>query len=673
MSEEEALNVEEDCNLISSCCKSGDDDLTKAGVTLSWKNVNYVVESGYGFWKCKIRKQKKKLLSNLSGVVPPGRVIAIMGPSGSGKTTFLDALAGRIKAAGLTGEILVNGKKKPSNFKGLSSYVMQDDALIGSLSVRENLLFSALLKLPPSYSWSEKIARVDEVIAELGLTRVQHTKVGTVFFRGVSGGERRRVSIGVELLKKPKLLFLDEPTSGLDSHSSYHIIELMRTIAKKECCTIIMTIHQPSSSVFRLFDGLMLLSKGELIYYGPASQTAEFFADQGHAVPPFVNPADHFLEVINYDFQVDKPEVISNLVEAYKVSSQGQQIQNAISALDSDEQMELDKHLYPKYGTNPFVQTTLLTARMLLQYLRDPAVYWGRIFMYSFLAIMMGTLYLQIDDDPGSIQDRLSVLFFSIAFLSFMSVSALPAFVEDRKVFVRERMNGTYSVFPYAVAQVLVSVPFVCIIALMFTAISYYMIMLNPGPGHFFIFMGVLALALNVAESLIVAISAVVPSFIFGLAAGAGSFGAFMLVCGFFLLKKNIPDYWIWLHYLSFQKYGFESLMVRFFILNFSFFMILNPNNLVQKNEFSGQSFPCDKMTVEHLVPSTGEYIKVTQCNCAFPDLDRNCEMSGDEILTFYEYEDVHIWAWCLVLVGMIIFFRFLFFVFLRFFNKGNR
>ena len=553
--------------LIDSGCENCD-EINTQGVTISWRNINFEVELGFGVWKCRTNNKKKTLLNNLTGMVPSGRVVAIMGPSGSGKTTFLDTLAGRIpKQNGLTGEILINGKKKPKNFKGLSSYVMQDDALIGSLSVRENLLFSALLKLPPTMTWRQKIARVDEVIEELGLTRVKDTKIGTIFFRGVSGGERRRVSIGVELLKRPKLLFLDEPTSGLDSHSALTIIELMKRIAKDYCCTIMMTIHQPSSTVFKLFDGLMLLSKGELVYYGPTMNASEFFDSNGHPMDSFVNPADHYLEVINYDFHKDKPEIVTDLVENFKNSSNYQSMLEKIDHLEqSDEKFELSKKDYPKYGTNIVFQTLFLSLRMLLQYIRDPAVYWMRIAMYSFLALMMGTLYVQIGDDAGAIQDRLSVLFFSIAFLSFMSVSALPAFVEDRQVFVRERMNGTYSVLPYTLAQIIVSVPFVCLIALLFTSIAYYIIYLNPGPGHFFIFMGVLALALNVAEAMIVAISAIVPSFIFGLALGAGAFGGFMLVCGFFLLKQNIPGYWIWLHYLSFEKYGFESLMVLLFL-----------------------------------------------------------------------------------------------------------
>merc|ERR1712137_1466696 len=213
-----------------------------------------------------------------------------------------------------------------------------------------------------------------------------------------------------------------------------------------------------------------------------------------------------------------------------------------------------------------------------------------------------------IDDDMDSTQDRNSVLFFSIAFLSFMSVSALPAFIEDRYIFTRERMNGTYRVLPYAVAQLFVSVPFVCVISVLFTSVSYYMIGLSTSPGRFFTFMLVLTLALNTAESMIIAISTIAPNFIAGLSAGAGSFGGFMLLCGFFLLKKNIPNYWIWAHYLSFEKYGFESLM---------------------KNEYEGASFDC--VVQEQMVPvaDDGSTISVEVCQCAFPDLDGDCVISG--------------------------------------------
>merc|ERR1712137_629880 len=303
----------------------------------------------------------------------------------------------------------------------------------------------------------------------------------------------------------------------------------------------------------------------------------------------------------------------------------------------------------PKYGTNPIMQTIWLTLRNLLQYIRDPAVYWARIVMYSFLALVMGTLYLQIDDDMESTQDRNSVLFFSVAFLSFMSVSALPAFIEDRLIFTRERMNGTYRVLPYALAQTFVSVPFVCLISVLFTSISY-MIGLSTSPDRFFIFMLVLALALNCAEAMIITISAIAPNFIAGLSAGAGAFGGFMLLCGFFLLKKNIPDYWIWAHYLSFEKYGFEALM---------------------KNEYEGAEFDC--VFQEQLIAYNDTSISVEVCQCAFPDLNGDCVITGDEVLKYYEYEDVNIWPWCAVLLGIAIFFRLLFLFFLRFFNKGKR
>ncbi|PIK50797.1 putative ATP-binding cassette sub-family G member 2 isoform X2 [Apostichopus japonicus] len=211
---------------------------------------------------------------------------------------LLDVLAARKEPKGLTGQVLIDGKPLPKNFRLISGYVVQDDVIMGTLTVRENLAFSAALRLPEEITNEERKSRVDEVVIELGLTHCADTKVGTEFIRGVSGGERKRTNIGMELVIKPRVLFLDEPTTGLDASTANAVIHLLASLSKRGR-TILFSIHQPRFKIFRLFDTMHLLSLGETVYHGPAEEALGYFSSIGYECQPHNNPPDFFLDVIN--------------------------------------------------------------------------------------------------------------------------------------------------------------------------------------------------------------------------------------------------------------------------------------------------------------------------------------------------------------------------------------
>ncbi|XP_047654109.1 broad substrate specificity ATP-binding cassette transporter ABCG2-like [Phacochoerus africanus] len=225
---------------------------------------------------------------------------AILGPTGGGKSSLLDVLAARKDPHGLSGDVLINGAPRPANFKCNSGYVVQDDVVMGTLTVRENLQFSAALRLPTTMTNHEKNERINMVIQELGLDKVADSKVGTQFIRGVSGGERKRTSIAMELITDPSILFLDEPTTGLDSSTANAVLLLLKRMSKQGR-TIIFSIHQPRYSIFKLFDSLTLLASGRLMFHGPAREALGYFASIGYSCEPYNNPADFFLDVINGD------------------------------------------------------------------------------------------------------------------------------------------------------------------------------------------------------------------------------------------------------------------------------------------------------------------------------------------------------------------------------------
>ncbi|KAL4384445.1 hypothetical protein GQ457_15G001020 [Hibiscus cannabinus] len=258
-----------------------------------------------------IKKQKKEgewvkkevyLLNDISGQAVRGEVMAIMGPSGAGKSTFLDALAGRIARGSLEGSVRIDGKPVTTSYmKMISSYVMQDDQLFSMLTVQETFMFAAEVRLPPSISREEKKKRVNELLKQLGLETTAHTYIGDEGRRGVSGGERRRVSIGIDIIHKPSLLFLDEPTSGLDSTSAYSVVEKVKDIARGGSI-VLMTIHQPSYRIQLLLDRITVLARGRLIYMGSPSTLPAHLSGFGRPVPDGENNLEYLLDVIKeYD------------------------------------------------------------------------------------------------------------------------------------------------------------------------------------------------------------------------------------------------------------------------------------------------------------------------------------------------------------------------------------
>jgi len=242
---------------------------------------------------------KKKLLRSITGELRPGHVTAVMGPSGAGKTTFLNAIAGKVTGYKINGLVLVNGmKEKIRSYKKIIGFVPQDDIVHGNLTVEENLWFSAKCRLSTQMPQHDKVLIVERVIDSLGLQTIRNSLVGTVEKRGISGVQRKRVNVGIEMVIKPSLLILDEPTSGLDSSSSLLLLKALCREAL-EGTNICAVIHQPSYTLYNMFDDLILLAKGGLIVYnGPVKTVEEYFTTIGIHVPGRVNPPDHYIDIL---------------------------------------------------------------------------------------------------------------------------------------------------------------------------------------------------------------------------------------------------------------------------------------------------------------------------------------------------------------------------------------
>ncbi|XP_058208737.1 ABC transporter G family member 24-like isoform X2 [Rhododendron vialii] len=270
-----------------------------------------IIEVSFRDLTLALKGNNKHLLRCVTGKIVPGRIAAVMGPSGAGKTTFLSALVGKTVGCKMTGSILINGKNESiRSYRKIIGFVPQDDIVHGNLTVEENLWFSARCRLSANLPKADKVLIVERVIEELGLQAVRDSLVGTVEKRGISGGQRKRVNVGLELVMEPSLLILDEPTSGLDSSSSLLLLRALRREALVGV-NICMVVHQPSYTLFNMFDDLILLAKGGLtVYHGPVKRVEEYFAGLGINVPERVNPPDHFIDVLE---DIVKPSTSSSI------------------------------------------------------------------------------------------------------------------------------------------------------------------------------------------------------------------------------------------------------------------------------------------------------------------------------------------------------------------------
>ncbi|KAJ4959928.1 hypothetical protein NE237_019838 [Protea cynaroides] len=566
---------------------------------LTWKDLTVTVTLSNG--------DTQKVLEGLTGYAEPGSLTALMGPSGSGKSTLLDALSSRLATnAFLSGIILLNGRKTKLSF-GTAAYVTQDDNLIGTLTVRETISYSARLRLPDKMAWSDKRALVESTIIEMGLQDCADTVIGNWHLRGISGGERRRVSIALEILMRPRLLFLDEPTSGLDSASAFFVTQTLRGLSR-DGRTVIASIHQPSSEVFELFDRLYLLSGGKTVYFGQASEAYEFFAQAGFPCPALRNPSDHFLRCINSDFdkvkatlkgsmklrleRTDDPlekittaEAIRKLIDFYNTSQYNYAAKQRVEEISKVKGTVLDSG-----GSQAsfFMQAFTLTNRSFVNMSRDFGYYWLRLVIYILVTICIGTIYLDVGTGYNSILARGSCASFVFGFVTFMSIGGFPSFVEDMKVFQRERLNGHYGVAAFVISNTLSAMPFLIMITFISGTICYFMVHLHPGFMHYLFFVLCLYASVTVVESLMMAIASVVPNFLMGIITGAGIQGIFMLVSGYFRLPNDIPKPF-WRYPMSYISFHFWALQGQY------------------QNDLRGLYF--DNQTPDHEPKIPGEYI----------------------------------------------------------------
>ncbi|KZV14677.1 ABC transporter G family member 22-like [Dorcoceras hygrometricum] len=528
---------------------------------------------------------EKDILNGITGSVVPGEVLALMGPSGSGKTTLLSLLGGRVTEHSISGSITYNDQPYSKSLKSRIGFVTQDDILFPNLTVRETLTYAARLRLPRTLTKDEKDKRAMDVILELGLERCQDTIIGGSFVRGVSGGERKRVCIGNEIIINPSLLFLDEPTSGLDSTTASRIVDTLNDIAEAGK-TVVTTIHQPSTRLFLKFDKLILLGKGSLLYFGKASEAMIYFSTIGCSPLIAMNPAEFMLDLANgnvtdisipSEFQdrvqmgnfksetksgkIDPAVIHEYLVEAYEARVAVHEKKNIMEPTSVDEEMKSKVSSSKReYGASWYEQYSILFWRGLKERKND-YFSWLRITQVLATATILGLLWWQSgSDNPEELQDQAGLLFFVAVFWGFFPVfTAIFTFPQERAMLSKERAADMYRLSAYFVARTMSDLPLDLLLPVLFLLVVYFMAGLRMNVGSFFLTMVTVFLCIIAAQGLGLAIGATLLDLKRATTLASVTVMTFMLAGGFFV--QNVPVFISWLRYLSFNYHTYKLLL----------------------------------------------------------------------------------------------------------------
>ncbi|KMZ74852.1 ABC transporter G family member 2 [Zostera marina] len=614
------------------------------------------------------KRKKKVLLDSISGEARDGEILAVLGASGSGKSTLIDALADRISSKSLRGSITLNGENlSKKQLKAISAYVMQDDLLFPMLTVEETLMFSAEFRLPASLTPTLKRRRVETLIDQLGLRSVAKTIIGDEGHRGISGGERRRVSIGVDIIHDPILLFLDEPTTGLDSTSAFTVVNVLKRIAENGS-VVIMSIHQPSHRIFGLFDHLIYLSCGKTVYSGPPNQIGIFLEIFGKPIPIGEIHSEFMLDLI--DELESSPQGTTELVRFHsnnnsKQSSSPSKTKSRKSRSSSNEERLRRTTMINGGGSgfaNPiWKEMQVIAKRSFTNTLRTPeliAMRFGAVFM---IGAVLASIFYNLDDSPNGIKERIGFFAFAVSTVFYSCAEALPMFLQERYIFIRETAYNAYRRSSYVLSTSLAIIPSLLIYSLLFSVTTFFPIGLDGGLTGFFFYYITIFSCFWSGSSFVTFLSGVISNLILGYVVVVALLAYYLLFSGFFITHPRIPDYWIWFHYLSLAKYPYEAIL---------------HNEFRRSNKCYIKGFQV--FAGSPLGEATPEYLKEVMFGCISGSLHRNvdettCFSNGLDVLKQHGIGDMSKWYCLLISLSWGIFFRILFYFSLLIGCKNKR
>ncbi|KAK4431414.1 ABC transporter G family member 8 [Sesamum alatum] len=535
------------------------------------------------------------ILKDISLTAYPSQILAVVGPSGAGKSTLLDILAAR--TAPTSGALLLNSAPLvPSVFRKLSAYIPQHDACLPLLTVAETFAFSASLLNPKS---SDISTVVSSLLDELRLTHLADTRLA----HGLSGGERRRVSIGLCLLHDPAVLILDEPTSGLDSRSALNVMQTLRSITDSRQRTVVLSIHQPGFKILSTIDRILLLAKGSVVHHGTLSSLQAFLLSNGFTVPPQLNALEYAMEILN---QLHETEPTST-------PSLPPSPENSTSSLSDTKRKDS-----VRYRSSRFHEVITLYNRFWKIIYRTKQLLLTNTLQALGVGLVLGTIYINIGFDKSGIEKRLGLFAFTLTFLLSSTTETLPIFINERPILLRETSSGVYRLSSYLMANTLVFLPYLLAIAIIYSISVYFLVGLCATWQAFAYFVLVIWVIVLMANSFVLFLSSIAPNFIAGTSLVTILLAGFFLFSGYFISKESLPKFWLFMHYFSMYKYALDAMLI---------------------NEYS---------------------CLVSRCLIWFDEKNTTCMVSGRDVLEKRGLHERQRWTNIYILIGFFVLYRIL-------------
>uniref|UniRef100_A0A2P2Q2T5 ABC transporter family protein n=1 Tax=Rhizophora mucronata TaxID=61149 RepID=A0A2P2Q2T5_RHIMU len=482
----------------------------------------------------------------------------------------------------------------PSSFRKLSAYVPQHDGSLELLTVSETFAFAARLLNPKS---SQIVTIVNSLLNELGLTHLANSRLA----HNLSGGERRRVSIGLSLLHDPAILMLDEPTSGLDSKSALNVMQTLKSIATSRHRTVILSIHQPSFKILAIIDRILLLSKGTVIHHGTLSSLESWLLSSGFTVPPQLNSLEYAMEILN-QLHVSKPTTAPSSIPPSPAENSASS-PSGINSIDIRYKSSRLQEIFVLY--NRFWKIIYRTRQLLLTNTIEALV----------VGLVLGTIYINIGYGKEGMEKRFGLFAFTLTFLLSSTTETLPIFINERPIVLRETSSGVYRLSSYLMANTLVFLPYLLSVAIIYSFSVYFLVGLCSSWQAFAYFVLVIWIIVLMANSFVLFLSSLAPNYIAGTSLVTILLASFFLFSGYFISQGSMPKYWLFMHFFSMYKYALDALLI---------------------NEYS---------------------CLVTKC-FLWHEESKSCMMTGGDVLQKRGLHERQRWTNIYILIGFFVFYR---------------